>query len=374
MDQEELERLETFFTQHESFLKERISAYVELESPSEDNERLGALACLQEKDLEGLGAKIRSGVGNSRLVTAEFGTGSPKLALVFHHDTVWPLGSYLNSRVEEGRWFAPGIYDMKANIPLVQLSLAYLREFEPTSLNRILWLSSPDEETLGPVSTFQLPEAGKSCQSALVFEPPLKDGGLKQRRKGSVRLELLFEGLPSHTGNHYQKGKSALAAAARFLLFAEGLNDFAKGLTINVGILNGGTAANTRPAEAVMQIDVRMTDLEDWLVLKERFQGYEDEKDVKINIKQLALLPPMNTSHSEWALLGDICRKLECPFSLGGAGGGSDGSRLASLGVRVMDGLGILGGNEHAADEFIELSWLGRYFMRNTLLIKRLLA
>lgn len=368
----ENEDLERFFDEQWIWLQKTIQSWVEMESPSSDFKKCDALAGLIETELVKSGAQIVSTQASPRAVLARYSEDTPKTALVFHHDTVWPVGSFGPTRMEDGRWYGPGIFDMKANLALVLLSLKYLAKKQRACLSGLLWASSPDEETLGPVSTHRLPPFLKECSKALVFEPPLPGGLLKHRRKGCARLKVQFFGKATHTGNHYASGKSALAAAARFLLFAEGLSSLEKGHTINIGILTGGSAVNTRPGSAEMLIDARMLDPADWEQSKQEILRYRDDDGVELKIEETAYLPPMHADHDTWNLVAQCCRESGCTFGLGTAGGGSDGSRLAAMGIDVMDGLGIPGAGEHAENEHIQLASLKPIFMRNTRLIYQL--
>ena len=328
-------------------------------------------------DLADLGARIIETGKSPRPVAARFGERkSVSTALIFHHDTVWPIDRFPSPRREGDAWFGPGIFDMKANLPLVMLTISFLADHQPSLLEKLLWVSSPDEENLGDISTHVLPEIVKEhgCQRALVFEPPHPDGTLKQKRKGCARISVEFSGVASHAGNHYLEGKSALRAASRFLLFVEALSEPDLGLTINVGTMRGGDAVNTRPAKASMRIDVRFWQIEQWQPVHKAMEAYADPEKTGIQLKIDSFLPPMNAQHDEWQTLKGACERSGCPYQLGSAGGGSDGSRLAALGLRVMDGLGVLGAGEHANHEHIQTSALEPYFIRNTYLIMNLLS
>jgi len=361
-----------FFHSRRPWLVSKIADYVQMQSPSDHPVQLEKMAGLIEADLEGLGAELMEVPSVPRAVVAGFGRhAGASTALIFHHDTVWPIDGFPNARIEGDAWFAPGIFDMKANLPLVMLSLEYLAYHSPRSLDGLVFISSPDEEILGSVSSEFLPRLAKEfkLERALVFEPPGPGGALKQKRKGCARLEVTFRGIASHAGNHYERGKSALLAASRFLQHAESLTDLEMGLTVNVGRLSGGDAVNTRPAKAVMALDVRFHDQKHWQGVHAALNQYCDPEQVGIQVEVEAFLPPMDANHEEWLQLKKACEVSGCVFELGMAGGGSDGSRLADLGLKVMDGLGVPGGGEHAVHEHILMSELEPYFIRNTHLL-----
>ena len=363
----------SFFRANRHRLHQAIKDYVDHESPSGHERRLDELAERIEADCVRLGATIDRPPLNPRPVCARFGSGPARLALVFHHDTVWPLGSFPDRRYEGDRWSGPGIFDMKANIPLVLLALEFIRGCRPKLLEGLVLVSSPDEETMGPVSREHLPPLLGGCRWALVFEPPTAEGAFKNRRKGVGRTEVRFEGIAAHAGNHYEKGKSALAAAARFLLAAEALTDLDRGLTVNVGWLHGGSSVNTRPAAAELGVDVRVMNPGQWRLFQSFVRNYRDPLQTVLTYEEQPLIPPMAAEHEGWAVLEEIQGALGLPFRLALAGGASDGSHLAARGVRVLDGLGVGGGGEHASDEHILAAAVQPCFQRTVLLIKRLL-
>ncbi len=346
-----------------------IADYVALESPTADPNRVDVLADRIETDFREAGGRVVSPTCRPRPVGVRFGSRQPQIGLVFHHDTVWPVGSFQREGVHEGKWYGPGIFDMKANIPLCLLGIRFLREFRPDALPWITLVSSPDEEILGEVSLQQIPALLGPCRWALVFEPPRPDGAFKIRRKGVSRIELGFEGIATHAGNHYPEGKSALKAAARLLLAAEDRCDHENGFTVNAGLLSGGSAANTRPATARMVLDVRVQQETQWRDFLDFLEAYRDPDGVRIHWQRPKLVPPMNAEHEGWHALQRICERLGQPFRLGAAGGGSDGSHLSARGIKVFDGMGVPGAGEHAENEHILPDRLEATFTRNMLLL-----
>jgi len=368
----ETERIAAFFSKKEKELHEKIGWMVDHQTPSGNTQQLNAFARKLETELSAIGGSPKVIPCNPRLVCCDFPPCNPGIALIFHHDTVWPMNSFPNQSKSLTKWVAPGIFDMKANLALVLLSLEYLKCYHPEKLQKFRWLSSPDEEILGNVSANELVKMAMECSVALVFEPPLPNGAVKSKRKGCVRLRVTFKGVNTHAGNHYAEGRSALAAAARFLMFAEALTNLEKGLTVNVGLLQGGTSVNTRPGFAEMEMDIRMWSHSDWEKVAKTLGEYQDKEGVLVSLTTLAEIPPMNADHNGWGYLEQACREAKLPFCHGQAGGASDGSRLAPYGVKVMDGLGTHGGGEHADGEHVDLRALEKYFIRNTLLMLKL--
>jgi len=368
------EALEAYYSRHAPSVEKRIEELVTHESPTSDTERVARLgnrlAALWEEEL---GARLTYSSHAPPVIRAQVGDAHPRICCVFHHDTVWPVSSFRNSGRHCGQWYGPGIFDMKANIPLVTLSMRYLVEHAPDIASRILLVSSPDEETQGIASREGVHALAKGCRNALVFEPPRADGAFKDRRKGVGRVWVNWEGKATHSGNQYVEGISALAAAARLLLAAEAQSRCDEGFTINVGLMSGGSAANTRPGSAQMEIDVRFTDELHYNEFFSWLSGYQDPAGARANVTCRPVTPPMQASgHDLWPRLEVICKELDLPFSRGMAGGASDGCHLAAHGLSVMDGLGVAGGGEHAEHEHILLDALPMTFVRNTMLLYQL--
>ena len=367
-------QLQRYFDHQKDWVWNTLKAYVECESPTSDALRVDDLAALIEADAEKIGGRIFRLEQKPRPVCVRFSEEPARLALIYHHDTVWPVGSFLREGIERGCWYGPGIYDMKAGIPLGLLALRFFRENMPDVLEKIMLVSSPDEEVMGDVSCRCLPGLVKGCEWGLVFEPPTQDGAFKHKRKGLGRLEVSFHGKASHSGNHYAEGRSALRAAAHFLLKAEALTNLERGFSVNVGLLQGGSALNTRPAHASLGVDVRIVNDEQWCAFLQFLESYVDPDGVALKWKITTELPPLHADHRDWRKLEEVCGLLGKPFCLGSAGGGSDGNLLAKEGLKIFDGLGVLGGGEHAEHEHIRVEELGPTFVRTVLLIVALLS
>jgi glutamate carboxypeptidase len=367
------EQLRDYFRQHHERLMDDIADYVLLETPTSDPVACDHLASRIEKDLQALGADIKRFADTPRPVYASF-SAKTDIVLVFHHDTVWPLGSFPEPRRTKQAWYGPGIFDMKANLPLLIHLCAFLREYAPEVLARIRVLSSPDEEVMGPQSRTHIPVLAEDCTWALVFEPPRPDGLFKWQRKGLARMRVVFEGIATHTGNHYSEGVSALAAASRWLLSAEDLSELERGLTINVGVLQGGSAVNTRPASAIAGVDIRFDSEADWQAVKPQLLALGADEKFPPRFEIEAEVPPLHAEHGDWSKLQAVCKQLGLPFGLGKAGGASDGSNIAPRGVKVFDGLGVPGAGEHAINEHIRVAELEDTFVRNGLFICALCA
>ncbi len=373
---QELEHLRAFFLSRQAWLEGRIDAYVSCQSPTAEPARCDQMAALLVADLAHFGldhALHRVDDGPAMVVGQQDLRAAPSVVMMYHHDTVWPVDGFPATRREGARWYAPGIFDMKAGIPLGMAAIHYICTRFPDLGRRIRLLSSPDEEIMGAASRQLTPRFAEGARYALVFEPPLPDGAFKQRRKGVGRILIDFEGLATHAGNHYAEGKSALAAAARLLLVLEQQTDLAAGKTVSIGLLNGGSAVNTRPGQAHMAVDVRVMEEGQWQAVNAFLDQWRDPDGVVVRVTRKPLIPPMHADHDGWSDLAAVCAALDVPYRVGAAGGASDGNNLAKLGLKVLDGLGVAGAGEHAYHEHILVDSLWPTFARTTLLLATLL-
>jgi glutamate carboxypeptidase len=341
---------------------------VELESPTyspgvrEVAERLGA-------ELEALGAHVRIHDGD-HLVAELDGHGEPLLVLG-HTDTVWPLGTIaaIPFRIDGDRAYGPGSYDMKAC--LVQLVEAIrLAGGERRALRVFL---TGDEEQASTTARGLMEAAAKGVAAALVVEPTTASGDLKTSRKGLGRFRLTVAGRPAHAGTNRAEGISAIEELAHQILALHALNDDASGMSLNVGVVAGGTSENVVAAAAEAQIDVRVRSAAD---LERAERALTDLQPVlggaRLEISGGWTRPPLERSPGGARL---FAKAREHGLALGlelresSSGGGSDGNLVGALGVPVLDGLGVEGGGAHAVDEHVLLPSLP---VRATLLARML--
>jgi glutamate carboxypeptidase len=334
---------------------------VSFESPSRDKEALDRLGARIAELLRSAGGAVEI-VANDRggdHVLARFpGPDERRPALVLgHFDTVWPLGTLekMPFRVEGGRAYGPGSYDMKAGLAI------FLRCMERSlcvSAPRPIWaLFTSDEEIGSPTSRGLIESVARHCAYVLVLEPPLADGSLKTARKGVGRFRLAVEGKAAHAGVAPQDGRSAIVELAHQVLRVQNLQDVEAGTTLNVGVIQGGTTTNVVPAEASADIDVRATTLAEADRVARALRSLEPATpDTRLAVSGGFNRPPMERSPAIAALFAQaarIARSIGQELTEGSTGGGSDGNFTAALGVPTLDGLGVRGGGAHADDEHI---------------------
>jgi glutamate carboxypeptidase len=321
---------------------------VEIESPTGDT---GAMRDRIEAELRGLGAAVER---QGEHLRAELpGDGAP-LLLLGHLDTVWERGTLarLPWRLEHGRAYGPGSYDMKAG--LVVLLDAVRRAATPRALRIFM---TADEEIGSPTARPLLERAAAGAAAALVVEPPDSSGNLKTARKGLGRFRLRVSGRAAHAGGGFVGGVSAVEELAHQVLHLHALNDGRRGTTVNVGVVRGGTRENVIAAEAEAWIDVRVTNLAVRAEIDEALHSLEPVVGgAQLELSGGWTRPPLERSPGSTKL---FARAREHGLALGldlreaSAGGGSDGNLVGAVGVPVLDGLGAEGGGAHADDEHV---------------------
>lgn len=282
---------------------------------------------------------------------------SPKVLLIGHHDTVFPMGTLAQRpfRVEGERAVGPGVFDMKAGIVQAIHAIARLSDRSGVEL-----FISADEEVGSRDSKDLIIELARACGAVLVLEPSADGGGLKTARKGTGTYELLVHGRAAHAGLEPEKGVNALIEASTQVLRIAALSDPDRGTTVTPTVANVGTADNVVPAQAHIMIDVRAEVPEE----SERVDRAMRSLTVELEDSRIEVLggfnrPPMPASASEelFSMAQEVARSIGLGDIAGVAvGGGSDGNFTAAAGVRTLDGLGAVGGGAHADHEWVDVS------------------
>ena len=362
--------LQTRQTEVEAFIR----SLVEVESPSFDVEgSRGVVDLLVEaaSRLECVDAIERIDVpdfGQHLVIKAFQKQAAGQILLVGHTDTVHSLGSLSERpwRVDDGRIYGPGIFDMKANCALAIEVLRTLAELKTAPALGVTIALTCDEE-VGSMSGWPLLERlAKSQQTrcAFVMEPPASGGRVKTSRKGTGIFAIRVEGKAAHAGLEPEKGASAILELARQTEQLHAINHSGSGITLNVGVVHGGTRSNVVAAEAQGEIDVRFSTEAESLEIERILSNLKpiDER-TKIFVSGGINRPPMERTPAVVELF-EKARAIaaDLDFELGEAqvGGASDGNFLAAMGIPVLDGLGISGDGAHAVHEHIEADDIAR--------------
>jgi glutamate carboxypeptidase len=340
---------------------------VETESPSGDVEGSRAVVELlveAARKIAGVTTieRIESpGYGEHLRIRAfgDDGDASGSILLLGHTDTVHPRGSVSERpwREENGRIYGPGVFDMKANCALALEVMGACAALNLAPRSPVVLLLTCDEETGSMTGRALVEEEARKARSVLVLEPSAAGGRVKTARKGTGIFTMEARGVAAHAGLEPEKGASAILELARQIERLHAMNDPASGITLNVGVIRGGTRSNVVAAEASAEIDVRFNTAEGAKQLEETILSTRpfDER-VKLNLGGGINRPPLERTEKV-AGLYDVARGVAAllGFELGetAVGGASDGNFAAALGVAVLDGLGISGDGAHATHEHI---------------------
>jgi glutamate carboxypeptidase len=301
-----------------------------------------------------------------------------QLLVVGHLDTVWPIGTLASRpfRIEGGRAYGPGIFDMKSGVTLAAFAMLAIKDLSREPRGPVTLLMTCDEETGSHFSRELIEEEAGRAHAALVLEPPIPGGTIKTGRKGVGEFELIVRGRPAHAGNDPRAGISAITELAHQILFINKLSDYESGTTLNVGVVRGGVLSNVIAADARASIDMRYQTLEEGARITAAMARLEPALDgARIEVRGGINRPPLVRT-AEIGRLFDHAKHLaaEIGFELreGTVGGGSDGNFIAALGVPVLDGLGVDGAGAHAEHEHIIIEDIPRRAALLTRLIETL--
>jgi glutamate carboxypeptidase len=341
---------------------------VTLESPSHDKAAVDRCGAVLAARLESIGARVTRLDGGHRgnHIRADFGGSGPPILLLGHFDTVWPLDQIARMplREEHGRLHGPGIFDMKAGIAVAMLALrlASLAQGRRTGLSLVpavtmLWTT--DEEIGSETSRPIIESLARESRAVLVLEPSLPGGGAKTSRKGVGSFELVVHGVAAHAGLDPDKGASAIHELARQIVAIEALQDPARGVTLNAGVISGGTRTNVIADTARASIDVRVRTMADAAAIEAALLQLQPSRPgVRLEISGSVDRPPLERTPAVVRLYEQartVARALGQDLSEGAAGGASDGNFTGALGVPTLDGLGPRGDGAHALHEHVEL-------------------
>ena len=361
--------------QHQGEMLSLLRHMVEIESPSDDKAAVDRMGVFLGQVFERLGGKVtfypQQAAGNH--LKAEFAGGaSGKPALLLgHFDTVWQMGTLAKMpfRMQDGRAYGPGVYDMKAGITMMIFALRALKA-AGVAHRPVTILLDTDEEVGSTTGRPVVEATARECEAVLVLEPSQgPQGHLKTSRKGVGDITVRVRGRASHSGVDFEKGRSAIVELARQLLEIVKFTDVGRGITVNPGVIQGGTRSNVIAAEAWTEVDLRIARAADAAWLEQKFAALKPfDPDCSIELSGGINRPPMERTEGTVRLFGiarEIATTMGMPLEESSTGGGSDGNFTSALGVPTLDGLGAVGEGAHAANESVVVEEL---FARTALL------
>lgn len=340
---------------------EELRTYVEMETPTHDKaavDRLGAYITARFRELGCRVEAIPQREYGSQL-RLEYGSGREQVLVLGHFDTVKEIGT-LNQepwRIEDGKAWGPGTYDMKAGIVFSYFALRAIIEENLPLTSKLVFFWNTDEEVGSPSSEALIKEEAKRSKCALVLEPAAEDGSLKTSRKGGGDFVLKVKGRAAHAGNDHAKGVNAIAELAHHVLAVQSWTDYAAGTTLSVGTIKGGTASNVVPDSAEAVVDVRVSTSAEAERISRLMRSLSPvlpgaELVVEGSISKL---PMERTGETERLFLhAHSLAALEgLDLTETGVGGTSDGNVAAAVGTPTLDGLGPVGDGAHAPHEHV---------------------
>ena len=284
---------------------------------------------------------------------------APTQLMVGHSDTVWPLGTLerMPVREEDGRLHGPGTLDMKGGLTQMVFAFRTLQALgEEPEVRPVVFINA-DEEVGSPDSKEHVERLAKEAHRAFILEPSLGPRGLiKTARKGVGRFEITVRGRAAHAGLDPEAGASAIVELSRVIQKLNTFNDLDRGVTVNVGRIDGGTRPNVIAAEAKASVDVRVVTIADGEALERAVRSIEPTTPgVAIEVEGgLGVAPLERTPRNRrlWRTAREVGRRLGFDLDDTLAGGGSDGN-TTSLYTATLDGLGCVGDGAHADHEHI---------------------
>ncbi|MGY4456853.1 M20 family metallopeptidase [Bradyrhizobium sp. LB13.1] len=345
-----------------------IRRWVEVETPTEAPEQVNKLISMVAEQYRDLPVTLErvagvDGCGDHLVARSTWGQNRPGILVLSHLDTVHPMGfiERLPFKVEGDSAFGPGIYDMKGGAYIAHQAFRALCATADRSPLGITHMFTSDEEIGSPTSRALIEREGRKAKYVLVTEPARDGGKIVTGRKGVGRFEVFIKGVPAHAGTRPQDGRSAIRELANVILALEAMNDLARGVTVNVGVVRGGTRPNVTPEEAHAEIDLRVLSFKDADEFVGKILALTSKTDgVTVKVTGGLNRPPYEKSNAG-ALLYEHAKTVatEIGFELVDAhtGGGSDGNFTAAH-TATLDGLGVDGRGAHTHYEQLYVSSL----------------
>ena len=356
--------IQTFLEAHEDEMREFLRDLVAIETPSHKIEPQHIILEFLRERFEAIGyyvmhvpGKKTGGYLYARPLDRD--RSRPIQLLIGHCDTVWPYGTLEEMPLSyaKGKMKGPGVYDMKAGLTQIFYALAVLRSLPlPLHVEPVVVINS-DEEIGSWESTGIIKRLSRIANRAFILEPPLGlDGKLKTARKGIGRFTITVKGKAAHAGLDPTKGINAIVELSHQVQELYNMNDHDRGITVNVGTIEGGISPNTVAPTSKAVVDVRVLSEEDGMFITEKIKNLKPQLgDVELSIEGGIGRPPMEKTPRNqelWRIARLQGEQLGLKLEEATAGGGSD-ANTTSLYTASLDGLGTPGDGAHALHEFI---------------------
>lgn len=356
--------IRSYFEEHLEEMVDFLESLVRFETPSTDPGTLGPALDFLSDALEETGVGVRR-IRGRNTGGHLFGTlrgrrrGEAGQLLLGHLDTVWPVGTLETMPLvgADGRVAGPGAFDMKGGLTLMVFSLRAVRDLGLTLPATPVILVNSDEEIGSPESRRLVRRVSKRVARAFVLEPPLgPEGSLKTARKGVGRFTVTALGRAAHAGLDPERGASAILEISHVIQSLHAMTDLSRGVTVNVGIVEGGMRANVVAPEAVARVDLRIETSADAREMEAKIRALEPSvPGVRLEVEGGIEIPPLERTprnRALWEAARRAAREMGIELTEALAGGGSDGNTTSRY-TATLDGLGPVGDGAHATHEHI---------------------
>ncbi len=366
--QEYLSAITSFLSQQqEGFLKD-LTELVNVECGTYDKAGVDQAGRWVAARLEAMDAEV------TRYPQEEFGdlllgswrgAGTGRVLIIAHLDTVYPAGTVAERplRIDGDRAIGPGTCDIKGGLLVALYAVAALRHIGFDNFAEIMLWTNSEEEIGSPVSHHLTTKLARESDAVLVMEAARANGDIVSARKATARYVVTVHGKSAHAGVEPEKGANAILEMAHLIVALHELNGLRPGVTINTGVISGGTRYNAVPDRAELKVDVRAVNDEDAAEVQRTISAFAGpgrhvagttiEVEGGVDMPAMPLRPG---TRSLVALAQDVARDLGFELHDTSTGGGSDGNFAAAAGAPVLDGLGPIGGRAHSPDEYLEIS------------------
>ena len=354
-----------FLTERQEEMLGLLRTFVEYETPSRDKAAVDRFGTYLASLFGQLGSEVtmfeRAHAGN--IVRASFGSGSEQVLILCHLDTVWPLGEIQRRpfRIENGKAYGPGAYDMKGGIVQAIFALKAITAAKAKMPRKAVFLCTTDEEIGSAASRELIEEEARKSAYALVIEPASGlQGAVKLTRKGWGMFDVNVIGRSAHAGTDHAKGINAVEEMAHQILKLQAITDYGTGTTVSVGEVRGGMGYNVVPDKASLKVDLRAGTQAELLSARAKILGLTPFlQGATVTVTGDLNRGPLEATPGNCALY-EKAKKLagKLGYDLPGVhvGGVSDGNLTSALGVPTLDGVGAVGDGGHALHEHVVLA------------------
>lgn len=361
--------MEIYLRSKEHEMLELLETLVNIDSGSMNKNGIDRVGKVLQEEFEKLGFLVEvipQEIQGNHLIFRHKNAKNPSILAVAHMDTVFKEGTAKERpfTIRDGRAYGPGVIDMKGSHVLLLYALKALHEKNDKSIENIEVLLTSDEEIGSHTSRNLIETQANGKQYALIMEPARQDGSLVTARRGAGEYSLNVKGKAAHLGVQPQAGRSAIEELAQKIIKLHMLTNHEKGISLNVGLIEGGTTINTVAPSAVAHVDVRIDKIEQAEWIEQQIKdicAIPDVEGTTIELTGGVERPPMVKNEQTIALLNvirEVGKELGIEVKDVATGGGSDASFTSAKGIATIDGLGPIGGNAHSEDEYLEVASL----------------